>query len=112
MKTTRILVAAAGALGLIAIGACSSEAPRDGTPLSEGNETVGDNALDNSALPPPAEAITVDNSADTATTTTPPPADPVEDTTQMRDDADASGMTAKLPPPEDTAPVEETKVLK
>jgi predicted small lipoprotein YifL len=78
----------------LALAACSSKPPET---LPEDNVVEVDNATENAnvAIAPPVENAT--NVAEKAA-----PAPGFTDAQQMQDDADASGMTARLP---DEAPV-------
>lgn len=109
MKTslrTASLVALAAALGL---AACSSK-PADPGPLNTG---VAANESDNetAVAPPPVVDTPVISEAQSKSEPVPDPnALPSDGSSgpspQVVDDADASGMTARLPDSEDSAPVE------
>ena len=96
-------IAIAAALGL---AACSSKAPET-TDNAVDNATVEVPAAENVAVPPPAANTTAPANVAVAA---PEPAKPNE--AQIQEDADATGMTARLPSSDETAPAAKEEMQK
>lgn len=96
--TPRRALIVAGLTAVLATSACKRAPGVE----DQSDNVMADNAiempLDNGVLPPPVANIAAAENA------TAPAPDPQADEAQMRDDADATGLTARLPSSEDTAP--------
>lgn len=95
--TMKMMVFAAA--GLLALAGCSS-GHKDEEILTENAEEANVVIPQENAVVPP---VAVENATNTAERAAPPPA--FSDEQQTRDDADASGLTARLPD-EETQPVQ------
>jgi hypothetical protein len=85
------------AVGTLALAACGSKEPEQ--PVIENNEA----AETPEDLTPPNETLPDVNVTNEVAPAAPPPA--FSDDEQMRDDADATGLTSRLPQNETEAPV-------
>ncbi len=98
MSISRIgTVFAAGAL--LALGACSSK-PEVQDPLNETGANLEANVTEEVPVETNAMPAVIENT----TTNESPPQPPAQAEQQVRDDADASGMTARIPADENTQP--------
>ena len=95
---------------VLALAGCKKPAPEI-EPSEVGNsltEVPADNFAPPVVVAPPVAPPVAANTA----TATPPPAPPVERTVreeqQIEEDADASGMTARLPADDDTQPTDQS----
>jgi len=98
-RRTLAIAALTAALG---VAACSSKPAGDPAPLDEGNIVEAENLLDTNIVDP--VATPPENATNT---TAAAPQENLPPSEQMFEDADASGMTARLPAEEDSAPAAE-----
>ena len=94
--TNRRPIVAAALLALTVLAGCSSPEPET-TPneMSDENDLSEDNVPEDEAVAPPVEAAKPEPTTPTNIIVAEPEA-PVEPDAQMLDDADATGMTARI----------------
>lgn len=96
--TMRLMIFASA--GLLALAACSG-GHKDESPLTENGESANLVVPEANEVAPPA--VVIENASNVETPAAPPPA--FSDEQQTRDDADASGLTTRLPD-EETKPAD------